>query len=487
MKYTLEDLPHLEQEYQDRYRASVEQLETSLEAMDTLLQISQHRLSLESKENIGIEDINHINSLLRIGLGLESDDFGKIFPSLEDIANPEESMEYVDTTISEKLGYLGRVGINAVKGLGEFLRYSVNIINLLSKEYNASADLVGDFDKMSITLRNNEHYCYGDSKKQVKDIQSYIAELDKSTSLLITIADAMGQYTRDSFLDNLKVFAAYVTFTKDKVFNGMFDDLYKLTNKITDHPNMKKISDEYNYGFSQYESDVMLGMYRAEVTQMPKPKDPDYLSVEAKRKYAKVMKLSVSHYVTKKPVKIDPEIDFSINKKDVDKINDSIRPLLSSYDKFNSNLLRLTLAEKVFNVVEPIITHIGGLKMMKNWALRSVDGVSGGYDDSYGVDEYETDGWEPIRKQTTRDKLVDSAIRYIDDIEFSPKDIMAMKFATHAIPIAQRLIILKVFVNYNVLIRTSLMIIQTNHTIFSLLRGHIKNAIEINKKVAQQS
>lgn len=456
MKYSLEDLPHLEQEYEDRYHAAVEELSTSLEAIDTLLQITQHRLTLEEKEKVSLEDISNLKSMIEIGLGLESHDMGQLFPALEDVSEPEESMEYMDRTIGEKLGYLGRVGLNAIKGLGEFLRYSVNIINLLSKEYDKSVEAVGDFDKVSTILRNNEYFCYGDNKRQVKNIQDYIEQLDKSVSLLITVADTMGQYTRDSFLDNLKVFAAYATFMKGKVFNGMFDDLYKLTNRITDHPMMKKQSDEYDYGFNQYVSDVMLGMFKVEVTQMPKSKDPDYLSIDSKRKYAKIMKLSVNHYVTKKPVKTDPQIEFEATKKDFDRINDIVRPLLASYDKFNSNLLRLTLAEKVFNVVEPILTY---KKSMSIAGKATMDAMTNLYNNP---------------------NIPDHVLDNIEDTVYK-----GFNYAKYGYTI-DRLIMFKVFVNYNILIRSSMMIIRTNHTIFSLLRGHIKNAIEINKKLTAQ-
>jgi len=48
-------------------------------------------------------------------------------------------------------------------------------------------------------------------------------------------------------------------------------------------------------------------------------------------------------------------------------------------------------------------------------------------------------------------------------------------------------LLLMFFANYRILMSASLMITSTNHIIFSLLRGHIKNAIEINKKlIAQQ-
>lgn len=534
MKYSLEDLPHLEQEYDDNYNSSMEQFQTSLEAIDVLTQVYQKCQDLKNKPHISVEEFDNLKQYVEIGLGLETNDVSKLFPSLENHYDLRVSLEEFDDSVKGKLVHALNVGLDQIKGIGRFVRYSVNIINLLTKEYRQTNSKLNAVKDTTIKVRSNKYFCYDENRNCVNDTKEYIDQLKRSASLLTVVADSMGNYTKSSFLDNLKVLFGYLTLQKNDVLEGMFDNLYSLTNTITNHSEMKEVEHNREFDYKLYESDVMLGMYRASVTQMEKSKDPDGLSLRKKRNYASVMRLGVDNFISRDATDIPNSLEFTIDQNDVGRIRDVLLPLTNCYDRFNSNLLRLSLAEKLFNMFIMVIkmsTNVytgddardvlasrrrsgGRSQEMQDRVDESVrrheDRMRNMADDLFNQQKAKMDAQkdELLRKvgnldakkggNKPRDIFSFDTMDEFNKWMNSPEDAIEGEFTRinpkmidmqAIIPAGMILegVLMMFFANYRIMMLTSGMIIGTNHTIFSLLRGHIKNAIEINKKlIAQQ-
>jgi len=518
MKYSLEDIAYLEQEYDDNYSSNMEQFQTSLETIEILSSIYQKCQELKNKPHVSIEDFENLKQYAEIGLGLEAEDTGRLFPSLESHSDLCVSIEEFDDSIKSKLMHALNVGLDQIKDVGRFVRYSINIINLLTKEYRQTNSKLNSVKDTTIKVGTNKYFCYGENKDCVNDTKDYIDKLKESASLLTVVADSMGNYTKNSFLDNLKVLFGYLTLQKNDVLDSMFDSLYHMTNTITNHPSMKEVQYNRQFDYKLYESDTMLGMYRAEVTQMDKTKDPDGLSLSKKRHYATYMALGVRNVIARNPIEVPNRLEFTFNQRDVNHIRDILLPLSNCYDKFNSNLLRLSLAEKLFNIFmmvaktslvydtgkdagreygrhgggsynsqsqqrhdEWLKNHEAQMAEMRAQSAKLRERMDNLKKDKSYTDPFSFDNMDDFNKWFRgSDDAIEGEFTRVDQKRIGKEAI---------IPIGTIIepLLLMFFANYRILMSASLMITSTNHIIFSLLRGHIKNAIEINKKlIAQQ-
>ena len=463
IKLALEELELMEDDYEDKYQQTMDEFETGLEALDGLINIVEYRQSLSTKSNISQEDIDHLKDLVTVAFGLEDhDDTHCLFPSLEHYTDVSVALENFDKKLSGTIVYMWKHLIDLFKSGAQFTQYAFSIINLLNKKFDEAFSSANQVKDINITVPVSNYVCYGERKDVVKDEKEYIQKLEKSVSLLCDIADNFGTYTKNSLLDNIRVAFAYLTLRSDNKLESMFDDLYKMTKGISNNPEMRKTVEGGNGQLSVYRSDVMLGMYKATISQPPTDINLDTINMKALKRYTRSMYLGVEKYISRYEDNNESTVEFHITKSNLSKIESTLRPLTQSYKSFNSNLSRLVMLEKMFNISHLITGVFNNLRMISKGVGIAGKSISAA---DQAIKSGMADSIPGGRDAVGKAGLIGAGVGVGLSVAGALGTYMIFSLT-----------------NVRVFMKASSNILQNNHKIFTLTRGHLKTAILIAEK-----
>lgn len=295
------------EENHERQQNILKDLESSLEAIDSLLAIEDYRQHLLEKKEISRKDIDAFKIVAGSHLSLDKEEVNRFYSSLENYSDPRIALEGSGSKIIDNLKYMGRHAVDQFSQMAEAFKHDFLIFNLLSRNVSAAKNKINEIGDVSITVKPNRFFYHGMRREAVKDSKEYLDLAKRSADFLVDTGDIMTDYMSTQLHAGWKTFYSYALRKSDEQLDTNYRDLVGFIQNILKNKNVKFARRNRITQTEEYESEVMLRMYRLRCSAPDKEYLSSDIDLEDKKKQIENIFMLYENWIPDDPV------DFSFH------------------------------------------------------------------------------------------------------------------------------------------------------------------------------